>query len=112
MTPIHFDRLIVDLLIKEYKFEKALTVEHVEDTLVNKQVTMKDELSFVQTTERIESVMQLADNIETGETYLCRFVHEILGDISLVNRQRRNYRLIREWGGGVGIECIDLGKNV
>jgi hypothetical protein len=33
-----FARLMVDLLAKEDRFEKALTVEHVEDKLINKQI--------------------------------------------------------------------------
>jgi hypothetical protein len=96
MAPRPGDRLAIDLLIKEDKFEKALTVEHVEDRLINKQVSLKDESSFVRTTDMFNSVMESADNRDR-EIYPDLFIYEILGDIALVNRQRRNFRLIRDW---------------
>jgi hypothetical protein len=101
MIPRPADRLAIDLLMKEDRFEKALTVEHVEDTLINKQVAMKDEESWVRTPERLSGVREFSDLNDTDEAYPWNFVYEILGDIALVNRQRRNFRLVRDWGGGV-----------
>jgi hypothetical protein len=95
------DRLAVDLLIKEDRFEKALTFEHVEDTLIDKQVAMKDEESFVHTPDRLSGVREFSDNNDRDEAYPWLFVYEILGDIALVNRQRRNFRLIKDWGGAM-----------
>lgn len=92
------DRLDIDLLIKEDRFEKALTVEHVEDTLINKQVSLEDESSFVRTTDVFNSVMVSADNRDR-DIHPELFIYDDLGDIALVNRQRRNFRLIRDWSG-------------
>lgn len=43
MAPNPLERLIIDLLDKEDSFEPKLTAEHVEDKLINKQISIMDE---------------------------------------------------------------------
>ena len=91
-----FARLVVDLLSKEDRFEKALTVEHVEDKLINKKILMQDEESYLNDLNAIADIPLLFDRGNYPE----EFLYEILGGIALLNRQRRNFRLFRDWQEG------------
>lgn len=101
-----FERLLMGLLDKEATFEQTLVVEHVEDKLINKQITAFDERVMVGAGRdtltsdthpaTIESMLQSYDpgrwGTRTGER-----IQKLLAAISHVNRQRRNFRLLREW---------------
>jgi len=91
-----FARLVVYLLSKEDRFEKALTVEHVEDKLINKKILMQDEESYLNDLNAIADIPLLFDRGNYPE----EFLYEILGGIALLNRQRRNFRLFRDWQEG------------
>ena len=100
MARYPFERLVMDLLEREDTFEQLLTHEHVEDRLINKQIVPHDELDIVQGPEYD---LRALDNSFDGSKenpsgiHLENFIHKVAGSISLVNRQRRNFRLIREW---------------
>ena len=96
MKDTPFARLMVDLLAKEDKCEKALTVEHVEDKLIYKQILMQDEESYLNDLNAIVDIPVLFDT----RNYPHGFLHRIVGDIALLNRQRRNFRLFRDWQEG------------
>ena len=100
MSIYPFERLLMDLLEKEDTFERLLADEHVEDRLIDKQVVPFDELDITQGPEYNaydinESYIGGAEG--PSGAYLENFIYKILPGISLVNRQRRNFRLMREW---------------
>ena len=86
----------MDLLAKEESFEKALTTEHIEDKLINKQVLMNNEATYIGAVNVRTEGSYYFNEFETSWDY----VYAVLGDIALVNRQRRNYRLFRDWQPG------------
>jgi hypothetical protein len=101
MVNLPLERLLIDLLDKEDTFERKLTVEHIEDRLVNKQIALLDDEFAVNHPHTLRGVYDWANEykekgFEDTEIYL----YKILGDIALTNRQRRNFRLIRDWTGG------------
>lgn len=77
-------------------FEKALATEHVEDKLINKQVVMHDEETYIGGVNIRTEGVYFFDEFQTSWD----FVYEVLGNIALVNRQRRNFRLFRDWQPG------------
>jgi hypothetical protein len=100
MSIYPFERLLMDLLDKEDSFERLLAEEHVEDRLIDKQVVPYDELDMAQGPEYnaydVNATFINLEGLPTG-TLLENFIYKILPGISLVNRQRRNFRLMREW---------------
>jgi hypothetical protein len=100
MSIYPFERLIMDLLEKEDTFERLLTHEHIEDRLINKQIVPYDELEIAQGPEYnafdIESSFMEGEQNPCG-VFLENFIYKITAGISLVNRQRRNFRLMRDW---------------
>ncbi|KAJ5040911.1 uncharacterized protein L3040_005470 [Drepanopeziza brunnea f. sp. 'multigermtubi'] len=97
----HIDPLLLDLISREDAFERALTVEHYEDKLINKQVSVLDE-SRITEEEWLRSwsiERDFIDQLKPGGTLAEqeRYVYKVLGDMSLVNRHRRNFRLLRDW---------------
>ena len=89
----------MDLLAKEDTFERLLTHEHVEDKLINKQIIPFDELNMADGPEY--SALDIQSTFEpdspSGGLLLENFIHKITEGISLVNRQRRNFRQLRDW---------------
>lgn len=90
-----FAKLVVDLLAKEDRFEKALTMEHVEDKLINKQIILQDEEAFLKK-ERVLNEMPIYEDMLEPHWNIA---YQTLEDISLLNRQRRNFRYCRDWNG-------------
>jgi hypothetical protein len=100
MSYYPFERLVVDLLEREDTFERLLTHEHVEDRLINKQIIPHDELDMAQGPEYDPRTLDNSFNPEkqpSSGLYLEDFIYKITAGISLVSRQRRNFRLMREW---------------
>ena len=94
-----FERLIMDLLRLENTFEKQLTVEHVEDKLISKQIIPMDELAIIQQSYTPENIMQGYADIQGEASRLDILIHALSRDVAFVNRQRRNFRLMRDWSG-------------
>lgn len=93
LAPHPFERLALDLLDKENTFEKLMSVEHIDDKLMTKQVSILDEEDI----SRFDwSVPCLEASRQTGEIIVSR----LLSDMGLVNRQRRNWRLFKDWQPG------------
>ena len=101
-----FERLVMGLLGKEDTFEQALTVEYVEDKLINKQAVVFDE-QYVMNASRGNLtpnamptiIRNMALNHDEGH-FASRFMdrtYRLLADMSHMNRQIRNFRLTREW---------------
>jgi hypothetical protein len=88
-----FERFILDLVEREDKFERQLALEHVEDTLMDKQVTMYDEDNMTQGSRDPRPYVRALD---LPNTYELR-AYKLLEDTALINRQRRNFRLLRDW---------------
>ncbi|KAF4637207.1 hypothetical protein G7Y89_g870 [Cudoniella acicularis] len=93
-----FERLLVDLISRENAFEKALAVEHVEDKLIDKQVCLVDEPEL-QRTSGERGYLWLDGWLDDSFTVLNleRLVYSIFLKTNFINRQRRNFRLLREW---------------
>jgi hypothetical protein len=88
-----FERFILDLIEREDKFERQLAVEHIEDTLIDKQVTMYDEDNMAQGSRDARPYVRTLD---LPDSYELR-TYKLLEDTALINRQRRNFRLLRDW---------------
>lgn len=85
--------MIFELLDAQDTFERLLAVAHIDDKLVDKQISVFDD----------EEVTRG----QFDQEYLHRQIWEyepslraILRDISFVNRQRRNWRLFKDWERG------------
>jgi hypothetical protein len=92
-----FEHLIIDLLVKEDTFERQLATEHVEDMLINKQISTFDEENFAQTSyaphyhfHHLNDPVYFYSKVES-------WTYKVLEETALVNRQRRNFRLLRDW---------------
>jgi hypothetical protein len=85
--------LILDLLDKEDTFERQLAVEHVEDKLINKQVSLLDEENLAQSQngDPTSNFFEEISNPSVDQIY------KMIEETSLVNRTRRNFRLLRDW---------------
>lgn len=98
MAHYPFERLIMDLLTKEDTFERLLSQEHIEDRLINKQVVTMDERDLAHGPNWDSLGLNNSFSGEdTRATLVEKFIYKILPSISMVNRQRRNFRLMREW---------------
>ncbi|PVH78457.1 hypothetical protein DL98DRAFT_573191 [Cadophora sp. DSE1049] len=105
----HLDPLLMDLIRREDEFEAKLAVEHYEDKLVTKQFSLLDEQSFAEHRKwepefSIEFLNDLFDPTPEGQQKhvyreLEDTVFKIFQDMGLVNRHRRNFRLLRDWIG-------------
>ncbi|CZR52381.1 uncharacterized protein PAC_02258 [Phialocephala subalpina] len=89
-----FERLVLDLLDKENTFERLLSVEHVDDKLINKQISLLDEENVVQGPRTVDEL----DSMHGGSHD--NTILKLLQDVSFVNRQRRNWRLFKDWSPG------------
>lgn len=85
--------LVLDLLDKEDTFERQLAVEHVEDKLINKQVSLLDEENLAQSQNGgpTSNFLEEISNPSVDQIY------KMIEETSLVNRTRRNFRLLRDW---------------
>jgi len=99
--------MIIELLRLENAFELALTAEHVEDKLFTKQILAFNEEVGLTTGIYLDAggvdKYTVEDNwfFPYGPGRLFEdFALEICKSFSLVNRQRRNFRLLRDWIGG------------
>ena len=102
MTAHPFERLLMDLLNKEDNFERQLAVEHVDDKLINKQVVLRDEKQWLEHPRVIGGAWNLVAE-QHANPYMHRvefYLYKILAFISLMNRQRRNARLLKDWTYG------------
>ena len=110
MKDYPFERLIFDLLEKEDNFEMALALEHVEDKLIAKQVIPFDEMSMLSGPGAprvwVYLFMDLLLDEELNgftkkfESKVYKLIRTIIPHTSIVNRQRRNFRMLRDWIGG------------
>jgi hypothetical protein len=100
MADYPFERLVMDLLEREDTFERLLTHEHVEDRLINKQIVPYHELALAEGEEYnaydINETFGEGNSSQAG-ILLENFINKVTMGISLVNRQRRNFRLMRDW---------------
>ncbi|KAE9380728.1 hypothetical protein N431DRAFT_135039 [Stipitochalara longipes BDJ] len=96
-----FLRLVIDLLDKEDTFESKLAVEHVEDKLINKQVSFFDVDNLAMNISGDPSTYFSWLVNPQGRTafndVLENKIYKIIEEASLVNRTRRNFRLLRDW---------------
>lgn len=101
MSKLPFERLLMDLLAKENTFERLLAQEHIEDRLIHKQIVPFDELDITggpqYSAYDIDDAFDEQDGQVATGIWLENFIYKIAPAISLVNRQRRNYRLLRDW---------------
>ena len=91
-------RLVIDLLAMEDSFEAALAVEHAEDKLINKQFSVLDEGGLAKS--GIKSMLtQYYNWIRNADPDHGREndPYKMIEEISLINRSRRNFRLLRDW---------------
>lgn len=96
----------MELLRLENAFELALTAEHVEDKLFTKQILgLSEEVGL---TTGIYPETGGVDKYAVEDNWLLsegpgrrfeEFALELCKSFSLVNRQRRNFRLLRDWIG-------------
>lgn len=93
LAPNPFERLILDLLEREDRFERQLAIEHVEDILIDKQVTLYDEDNMAQGSRDQRVAI---GNLDLPTSYEEK-TYKVLEETALVNRQRRNFRLLRDW---------------
>jgi hypothetical protein len=85
--------------VKEDTFERRLATEHVEDMLINKQMSVFDEDNFPQIPKNNSALPYFAalDKPETLYAKIETLMYKTLEETALVNRQRRNFRLLRDW---------------
>ncbi|KAL2069505.1 hypothetical protein VTL71DRAFT_14184 [Oculimacula yallundae] len=101
----HLDPLIMDLVRREDEFEAALALEHYEDKLINKQVSVlaEEQITQVRPWEPRLTVKGLNGSFEREEDGTLKNaedeVYKYLQDMGLVNRHRRDFRLLRDWMG-------------
>ncbi|KUJ12443.1 uncharacterized protein LY89DRAFT_207546 [Mollisia scopiformis] len=88
-----FERLLLQLLDKENTFESSLSVEHVEDKLITKQISVIDEENVARGPFSMDRAEAIREKIEPS-------ILKMMQDISSINRQRRNHRLFRDWHMG------------
>jgi len=87
--------------MREDTFEKALLDEHVEDKLINKQIILVDEVGMVTGSSRHFTYSEsLGDPNDARLAAGRSLLDKLLPEISLLNRQRRNFRLLRDWTNG------------
>ncbi|KAI6715175.1 hypothetical protein JHW43_002293 [Diplocarpon mali] len=98
----HLDPLLLDLACREDAFERALAVEHYEDKLISKQVSIIDEQRTAVSKSWSPSwSVEFFNNFNSGSRFgdQHKMVYKTLNDMSLVNRHRRGFRLSRDWVG-------------
>jgi hypothetical protein len=95
------ERLLLDLLDKEDTFERELAVEHVEDKIINKQMAVYDEESLAQSTNSGNATEYLLTQHKSGSKAgaVEDKLYKTFEEMSLINRTRRNFRLLRDWQG-------------
>lgn len=114
-----FERLIMDLIRREESFESALRMEHVEDQLHTKRFTAFDEKYALELTRNLGpraytigndagdprrlDIFAMLRSYEQGPEGGGSTTEEQLAHYArmteAVNRQRRNFRLMRDWQG-------------
>jgi virulence-associated protein VagC len=90
-----YERLLLELLDQQDTFERLLAVEHVDDKLMNKQVSVFEEEDIVLHPQP-EKTDDLSAQIDEFEPRFFGVLH----DIAFVNRQRRIWRLFKDWNPG------------
>ncbi|KAH7410709.1 hypothetical protein BKA64DRAFT_360843 [Cadophora sp. MPI-SDFR-AT-0126] len=105
----HLNALLMGLIRREDEFEAKLAVEHYEDKLITKQFSLLDEQSFTEHRKweadiSIEFQNEAFDPPQEGQPKnsfqeMEDVVFKIFQDMGLVNRHRRNFRLLRDWIG-------------
>ncbi|PBP20954.1 hypothetical protein BUE80_DR008241 [Diplocarpon rosae] len=98
----HLDPLLLDLAIREDAFERALAVEHYEDKLISKQVSIIDEQRTAISQRWLPNwSIEFFNSFDSGSRFgdQHKMVYKTLNDMSLVNRHRRGFRLLRDWVG-------------
>jgi hypothetical protein len=97
-----FERLILDLISKEDAFENAQHLDHLEDLHISMRVAVLDEIRISRTPEDY-NLQEAIRQLDTPGTFLHdveEYAYKLLGDTAAMNRQRRNFRLIRDWNKG------------
>lgn len=87
-----YERLILELLDQQDTFERLLAIDHIDDKLVNKQISMFDEEDLILRPEawQPDDLNRLATKEEPR-------LRTLLHDMAFVNRQRRYWRLFKDW---------------
>lgn len=85
-----YNRLIFELLDAQDTFERLLAVSHIDDKLVNKQVSIYDDEDVTRGRYMPELWAQRRKEYEPS-------ILAMLHDISFINRQRRDWRLLKDW---------------
>ncbi|KAH7346327.1 hypothetical protein BKA65DRAFT_537021 [Rhexocercosporidium sp. MPI-PUGE-AT-0058] len=111
MEEMALDPLLIDLIRREDDFEAALAVEHYEEKLITKQISIIDEQQLAETDGWMPStsIQSLNDAFDAPEIdkdgkrnqlkELETIIFKLFHDMSLVNRHRRDFRLLRDWAG-------------
>ncbi|KAL3421791.1 hypothetical protein PVAG01_05947 [Phlyctema vagabunda] len=96
-----FERLLINLLNEEWAFEQYLAIEHIEDKLFNKQVIAIDETISAARVQNTPFYGLYFRTAVFSPHFLntTNYIQQILGKMALVDRQRRNFRLFRDWIG-------------
>lgn len=93
-------RLSIDLIRSEDEFERELAKEHIEDTLIDKQISALDEtraMPLGQHHRYTPRFMQHRLNEGGDLDRTNKFVGVVSRDMGIVNRHRRNWRVMRDW---------------
>lgn len=102
LANLPFERLILDLISKEDAFENMQHMDHLEDMHASKRVAVLDEVRISRNPEdyNLQEVIRQLDTPGTFLNDVEEYAYKVLGDTAAMNRQRRNFRVIRDWNNG------------
>lgn len=85
-----YARLLFEILDAQDTFERLLAASHIDDKLASKQISLFDDEEVVRGSNDPGIIERFRPLYEPP-------LEAILRDISFVNRQRRNWRLFKDW---------------
>ncbi|CAG8972552.1 hypothetical protein HYALB_00011402 [Hymenoscyphus albidus] len=94
-----FERLILDLVCREYEFEDALVEDHAEDILVDKQVAGLDIRDLTNQFSWINPEFFLLPKIQAEMGIQEHRVRNLLRRVQKYTRPRYGHRLFTDWQG-------------
>ncbi|TAQ89222.1 hypothetical protein B7494_g2435 [Chlorociboria aeruginascens] len=94
-----FHEMAGKLLVASDEFERRLTLEHVEDCLLNKRIVVEDEAYMLNDLiyDPQESYTSISDHGDLYDDVRERYVTRVARSITSINLQRRNFLLLRDW---------------
>lgn len=92
---------MLDLISREYDFELALSEDHVEDKLFNKQVMTWAEKQFTDEYSWffVDFTLDAVDDYEVEYENYQHAWRKFVRDATQFNRQRYAHRLLLDWRG-------------